>query len=594
MIPEGIEPILTKTGEISGVWKGISLHSRIDPRREAERAVKEGIPPDSEGIVVFGFGLGYHLEAILSLFPRSTVWVVEPNPSLFQAALELRNCGWLLVHPRVHLLLGTDGNGIDHLIHSIEEIRFAIYRFRPSLEHYTEFYQELERRLQRVSSRRQVNLNTLARFGKLWVRNLSRNLHLLSIHGGIEILRGRFASFPALVIAAGPSLDEVLPYLETLREKFLLIAVDTSYQACIRSGVEPDFVVVMDPQYWNTRHLDRVTGKTSRLVSEPSTHPMIFRKFAGKTFLAGSLFPLGRYLEEKIGKRVPLGAGGSVATSAWDLARVLGCNPIVMAGLDLAFPNKRTHCKGSFFEERVFSLCTRLDPEELHFFRYLQDATPIWRPSNDGRTVLTDQRMLVYRDWFEIQGTLHRGIQTLTLSRSGLKIEGVELTTLQEILEYPSCRSRMNPILQNIDQEPPILPDRRAIEEGKHELLEGLETLEKCARDGIQLVQLFQSRHAQHEKIDLELLNRIDEKILSHKYRNIAGFLMAKTLLSLELAKPLTVDQTLENSLRIYMDLIDSIRFHKEILNKKEPSEETPQDFTLKTDDSIGGSFTTL
>ncbi len=585
MSSERIEPIFAKSGEITGVWKGITLHSRIDPRREAERAVKEGIPEASEEIVVFGFGLGYHVEAILSHFPRSKVWVIEPDPSLFQATLELRDCNRLLTNPNVQIVLGTDETVLDQLIHSIEEIRFTIYRYRPSVELHSDFYKNVERRLHRVLSRRQVNLNTLARFGKLWVRNLSRNLNLLSRHGGIEFLKGRFSSFPAMVIAAGPSLDEILPHLGSLRDKFLLIAVDTSYLSCIRSHVEPDFVVVMDPQYWNTRHLDRAVQKSVRLVSEPSTHPTIFRKFPGKTLLAGSLFPLGRYLEEKIGKRATLGAGGSVATSAWDFARVLGCNPIVMAGLDLAFPNKRTHCKGSFFEERIFSLRTRIEPEETHFFRYLQDASPLLRPSNNGKPVLTDQRMLVYHDWFEIQGKLHRDTRTLTLSRDGLKIEGMELVSLEEVLNYPACRNTIDSILQIIDQEPPILPDQRIIEKGKQELLQGLSTLEEIAQEGIQLVQSMKRRLAQSEKIDIDQLNWIDEKILSHQYRDIAGFLLARTLMNLEQRNPTTMDQTLENSLRIYTDLLDSIRFHKKILT---------QDFPIKTDDSSGGSFTTL
>ena len=568
MNPDRIEPILTRSGEISGVWKGVTLHSRIDPRREAERAVQEALPREAEGIVVFGFGLGYHVEAILSLFPRAKVWVVEPDPLLFQFARELRDCGALVSHHRVRIFLGTDGSVVDHLLHSIEETPFTIYRFRPSVELHGEFYRDLERRLQRVLSRRQVNLHTLARFGKLWVRNLSRNMNLLSRYGGIEALKGKFSSIPALVIAAGPSLDEILPHLPTLREKFLMIAVDTSYRACLGSQAEPDFLVVMDPQYWNTRHLDRAVVRSSRLVSEPSTHPTIFRKFPGRTFLAGSLFPLGRYLEEKIGKRASLGAGGSVATSAWDFARLLGCNPIVMAGLDLSFPRKRTHCRGSFFEERVFSIRTRLDPEETHFFRYLQEATPLCLPSNDGNTVLTDQRMLVYRDWFEIQGKLHRDLRTLTLSRHGLKIEGVEWVPLEAVLEYPSCRSSIDSLLKEIDQTPPVLPESSAIETGRKEILKGLDTLEEIAREGIQIVHALRNHEIQHEKTNLELLNRIDERIVTHEYHDIAGFLLARTLLSIEQSKASTVDQTLENSLRIYTDLLDSIRFHREVLSR--------------------------
>jgi Rad3-related DNA helicase len=202
--------------------------------------------------------------------------------------------------------------------------------------------------------------------------------------------------------------------------------------------------------------------------------------------------------------------------------------------------------------------------------------------------------MLVYRDWFEIQGKLHRDTRTLTLSRYGLKIEGVEWIPLEEVLRYPTCRNTIDSLLQSIDQEPPILPSRSSIEEGKQELLDGLDTLEEIAREGIQLVRSFQTCPSEHEKIDLDLLNRIDERILSHQHRDIAGFLLAKTLLNLERSKPSTIEQTLENSLRIYLDLLDSIHYHREVLERNESFWEGSQDFTPRTDDSSGGCFTTL
>ncbi|HOV37110.1 MAG TPA: DUF115 domain-containing protein [Spirochaetales bacterium] len=575
--PTEIEPLSTRSGDVTGIWQGVTLHSRFDPMKEALNTVKFSIPREVEGVVVFGFGLGYHIEAILSFFPTVNVWILEPNLAFFRAALELRDFTALFSNKRISLFLGADFALGDTVLQELEDIRFSIFKYRPSVELHTEFFRKVEQALQRLHSRRQVNLNTLHRFGKLWVRNFIRNLPVIEKRGGIDVWENRFHHFPALLIAAGPSLDDVLPHLKQLKERFLVISVDTSYSACLGAGVEPDFVLVMDPQYWNTRHLDRVWQQSSRLISEPSTHPAVFRRLPGRTFLAGSLFPLGRYLEGKTGKKKLLGAGGSVSTSAWDFGRILGCNPLIFAGLDLSFPRKHTHCKGSFFEERVFSFWNRFKPGETEFFRYLHDANPIQLPSNRGGSVLTDQRMLIYRDWFEIQGQLHPHIHTRTLSKDGLRIEGIEPVSLEELLSFPHCRNSLEAILHTADRESALLPRRENIAEGVQELIEGLQLLSHLSQKGLQEVEILLNRFHQGQSISFQQLEEIDHQILSNQFRDVAGFLLANTLKTLEKSGDLSTEQVLRNSQRIYTDLLSSIQYHIEALQDFKKYQDFPQ-----------------
>ena len=143
---------------------------------------------------------------------------------------------------------------------------------------------------------------------------------------------------PALVIAGGPSLDSLAPSLAALRERMVLVSVNTPLRACRERGVEPDFTVVVDPQFWASRSLDWTLAQDGVLVAEPSACPRIFRRETERFFLCSSLFPLGETLEAAVGEKGRLGAGGSVSTSAWDLARLLGARPLYAAGLDLGFP----------------------------------------------------------------------------------------------------------------------------------------------------------------------------------------------------------------------------------------------------------------
>ena len=121
------------------------------------------------------------------------------------------------------------------------------------------------------------------------------------------------------------------------------------------------------------------------------------------TLLISSLFPLGKYFESLVGEKGQLGAGGSVATTAWDLARFIGCKPIIMAGLDLGFPQNQTHCPETFFETLKLIESNRFHPASSATFKYQYSANPFWVKANNGDRTITDQRMQIYNWWFESQ-----------------------------------------------------------------------------------------------------------------------------------------------------------------------------------------------
>ncbi len=199
-------------------------------------------------------------------------------------------------------------------------------------------FRAAEGAVQSFQLRREINANTLARFGRLWVRNLAANLGTFLASPGVGELQGLFDGMPAVVLAGGPTLDELMPLLPRIAEHALLVSVNTPLAACLAAGVQPDCAVVVDPQFWASRYLDWTSGYRGWIVAEPSTHPRVFRRRSNRVFIASSLFPLGERLEEAVGAKGKLGAGGSVSTAAWDLARLMGARPIYAAGLDLVLP----------------------------------------------------------------------------------------------------------------------------------------------------------------------------------------------------------------------------------------------------------------
>ncbi|MDR1625020.1 MAG: DUF115 domain-containing protein [Spirochaetia bacterium] len=562
----GLEAFTARDGQVSATLDGVYVHSGFSPEKEAARLIQSLSPQAPRTLVVYGFGLGYHIEAFFAACPEGRAIVVEPDAAFFHAALKLRDFTCLFRRGGFRLLLAADPEALVQGLHECGEEAPQVLRLRPVYARNENYYKKADAVLARLASRRDINMNTLKRFGRLWVRNLARNMALIGSCPGICHIGGMFAGFPVLVAAAGPGLDAVLPRLAEIRKRCLLVAVDTSYAACLRSQAEPDFVVVVDPQYWNTRHLDRARQGKAILISESSTHPRIFRLLPGKTFLGGSIFPLGRYLEEATQPKGKLGAGGSVSTSAWDFARLIGGSPIIMAGLDLGFPSKNTHYRGSFFEDRMFSLSGRLWPGETQSCRYLYDGSPRMVPDNSGGEVLSDMRMLIYIWWFELQAKRYPAVKTLTLSAQGAKVGGIAPAALGEVLALPERRGEIDAriaALRGCAAEP---ADAGRLGAALETLGEELGRLECLCDEGLRRTAAIRKRGSAARPTALAALGEIDEKILGLECRDIAGFLMAAALQSITASGDADMASALANAEKLYATLGESAKYHRAIL----------------------------
>jgi hypothetical protein len=460
--PPELELLDSASGHLTARLAGVYLHSRYDPVREAEAIVSREATEGTTAAIFYGFGLGYQVQAFRRRHPEVPAVVIEPDPGLFAEALRRRDLAELLGAGELFWHIGDEPEAVVMTLDSVPLGDPKVLRLRPAVDRAPEYFRKVDTAIRALLDRRNVNLNTLRRFGRLWLRNLLANLPPFAASPGVDRLRGRFEGVPALVLAAGPSLDGLLPRLRELRERLLLVAVDTSHRPCLESGTEPDLLVTVDPQYWNTRHLDRARVGSTVVVSEPSVHPGVFRRLEGEPalYFVSSFFPLGRVLEEAVGNKGTVGAGGSVATTAWDLARLLGCSPIYMGGLDLGYPGALTHCRGAFFEERSHVESGRLRPAETAQFGALHDAGPVAVESNEGGHVLTDRRLLIYKWWFENQMSQQErasggGERTRThcLSAGGVRIRGMAYRPLDSLLELPRIRPLVEARLAELRRE---------------------------------------------------------------------------------------------------------------------------------------------
>ncbi|RLD36067.1 MAG: hypothetical protein DRI73_01380 [Bacteroidetes bacterium] len=563
---------ISKSGMPTAKVEGKFIHSNREPVREAERLINSEIPENISSCIVEGFGLGYYIDAILALRPDIPIIIVEPSAERFLSALEARDLNNIFTSPMVSLLIGNKSESIHQILPGLPKGSIQIFKHRALYELNREYYLEINTLIQNFISRRDVNTATLKKFGKLWVRNLISNLELLPEAGDVGDLSGLFNNYPVLLLAAGPSLDKILPFIKTLRHKFIIVAVDTSAPAVIEAGVIPDFTVVVDPQYWNTRHLDRVNLSKTILISESSTHPGIFRKNHNKMFFCGSLFPLGVFMEKFGGHKKKLAAGGSVATTAWDFCRTLSSGPIFCGGLDLGFPENKTHFHGSFFEEKVHMETLKTAPPENFAYNYITSGNTVLYNNNKGSKTLTDQRLSIYIKWFEEQIKINKISNIWNLSPLGIKIEGMDFKDIKEILDYPDIRNKIDSIKNNIKKSSETEMDciRKELNKGINILENELKRLMSLSNKAIEQIYNYKNSKKNSLIVNnlLKNLDIIDKQIMGSDSSQISSFLLQPIIAEIEKkAKAKTFDEEINNSEQLYNNIKESADFHRTLVS---------------------------
>jgi hypothetical protein len=243
------------------------------------------------------------------------------------------------------------------------------------------------------------------------------------------MLENRFRGIAAIVVAAGPSVEQDLALLKRHSSSFIIIAVDTVLNTLLNRGLKPDIVVTVDPQLINSFHLSSLSTPLEAeqlpiLVADPAVYPTALRSYRGDILITSSVFNPGRIIEQFSERKGTIAAGGSVATAAFDLARLMGTDPVILMGLDLSFSGLKTHISGSYVERYIHNNAYRLKTITTYTASYIRGGNPALFHNKAGVPVLSDSRMQLYKNWFERQ-MVHQKATVLNASRRGLAIEGI-------------------------------------------------------------------------------------------------------------------------------------------------------------------------
>ncbi|WP_394699842.1 6-hydroxymethylpterin diphosphokinase MptE-like protein [uncultured Pseudodesulfovibrio sp.] len=158
-------------------------------------------------------------------------------------------------------------------------------------------------------------------------------------------LHNRLRETDAILVAAGPDLPEKLDWIKANRERGVVISVNNAVKPLAEAGIQPHFVVINDTSVDSGmvfKQIPKLPGTI--LVSH------CLSDLGGDRFRQKYLF--GSFLPQIFGERDDLRLHGSVISTAFSLARYLGCARCVLVGAQLASPDpwRLSYAKGTVHE----------------------------------------------------------------------------------------------------------------------------------------------------------------------------------------------------------------------------------------------------
>ena len=416
-------------------YQGKTLLSQIDPVAQAERLASD-LPIKEKTLYfcpspLYGYGLSVLLQRLKeSQTYNSAILCVEADDELFALSQKA-----FADEKSISLVNETNPENLCALMRKTwgERAfnRVELVRLTGGWQLFPRLYEEMEAALNREIAVEWGNAMTLIRLGRLYARNLIRNLSFL---GEPDATTGAgspdFGVAPVLALGAGPSLDIILDELTNLSggkipemdlRPYKIICADTCLKALVEREIQPDLVVILESQHWNMRAFVGLKNREIDTAPDISSLPASVRVLGGKRYFSVTHWTKLRLLErlEKEGiLSKPSPPLGSVGLNTVALALRASRGPVLTGGIDFSYTMDAMHARSTPGHSDLLNRQNR--------FRSLLSPVPAFRDgtftavSKTGGQVRSDPAMRNYRNLFEREFALNSRL--LDIEGPGLRL----------------------------------------------------------------------------------------------------------------------------------------------------------------------------
>ena len=376
------------------------FHSNQNPQKEGK------LFADSYGLdyifhyTIAGMGLGYHITGLLQKDQRYNITILESDINILGAAFRYINLNYILTCTRARISYLPDFHQLGNFLSSENE---------ELLIHYPTLLALKEGPVKDSLKNYFINLSTAHEQAQLLKENFYYNQQQKD--ESVDAIKSNFQDKHIIYIGGGPSaetkLENIKCYLSCYPDT-IMICAGTVYRKLLSLNVIPDYVMISDSQNSLLRQLNNIPETRSTLIYLSTASCSAVKAFQGKKYIA---YQSGFDASEQIAGQnnyTLFSTGGSVSTFAIDFAIRFGCKKLITVGLDLSFPQNKTH---------GFSLSADADTTFL--------SAPFTILDLHGNQIQTSQPLNSYRKWIEQRICTENAVEFINVTE-GACIHGMK------------------------------------------------------------------------------------------------------------------------------------------------------------------------
>lgn len=432
-------------------------------------------------IVVYGLGNGSILKELIKTTNDSVIFIIyEPSIDVFLRVM--KEIDFSFLEKRAFILVeGINDTYLETVLQVfVTYENLSVCKFVGHPNYWSCFPAEGRSyllRLQTILKHIDVNKNTKLRMGDAYYKNILMNMKYLTKSCIIDQIQDRVGidiprDFPAIIVSAGPSLSKNIRDLKKAKKRAFIIATDSALVGLLKEEIIPDAYVTVDPLKPLNRFEDERIDKIPLICTESARYEAV-EKNKDKIIFVNNFLGYGNAFYNKMGHDYQsIDQGGSVATFAYTVAKIIGFRTIIFIGQDLSFEK----------DKRYYDQAKEWGRSNAILEHNCVEVEDIY-----GGKVKTTKDMAYYLEWFETQIKNDSHIEVIDATEGGAKINGSNIMKLSLVIQE-KCQMEFDMIdyLRNIP-EPLAGEDKKQLNELIQEVPDAYNSLYQDVLDGIEL-----------------------------------------------------------------------------------------------------------
>ncbi|AOY75647.1 sugar phosphate nucleotidyltransferase [Clostridium formicaceticum] len=426
-----------KTLKIQNDGKGIYLHSRYDPIKEANTLLEQYENTDAiDGnvhVIFYGIGLGYHVNLFLQKYNNVSFSIYEPVDQILYHYLANQNLQQLPLKNMRQMLVGDKEESTMKFLEEVvgnRDKEVIIFPLPSYQKNFSENYEAFLTMFKKFVKDERSSWGTNYTFQRRWILNSMVNLkEVLRTPNILLNKKEQFKDKPAILVAAGPSLDEEIENLRYIKDKGLayIFTVGSAINTLVHHNIYPHAACTYDPSKANQKVFEKVVAKgivDIPLIFGSSVGFETLENYPGKKIhmITSQDATAAYYLKAKFSEEIEgVMDAPSIAVITLQLLYKLGFEKVILLGQNLAYRDNKDYAEGIDYH------AGRINEANLKSATKVKDVY--------GNEILTNDNFNRMRQQIEMYIKQFKGVEVINATAGGAHIEGTRFIDLKTIIE---------------------------------------------------------------------------------------------------------------------------------------------------------------